>query len=1025
MKIHANRRSNAEESLDAVRRRHSTVLLISLQLAFFSPWTVAAEAATVGGDAGAALKGLDTRKGICVVLGLPNAARPRFVTDLAQASELLIYFQSPDLNEVTEARRAAEAAGLLGERIFVDRGRWRSVHLADNLASAVLVAPAAEGSVAEEELLRVLHPEGKAMLAGKEIVKPFPDGTDDWSYPYHGPDNNPQSTDEIARAPYLTHFIAEPKFCPAPAVTVAAGGRIFKAFGHLAHKANQNAMLNTLLAVNAYNGTILWRRPLSEGFMILRNTIIATPETLYLADDESCKLLDAATGELRDEIILSEQDHGGTVWKWMALEKGILYALIGREEVKAPVLASTVFGLGHWPRANWPGFDYQDPKTAWGQGRTLVAIDVKTKAVLWRHREQDFVDGRAVCMRGDRIYIFSPEKFLGCLDAVTGQVLWKTADPDLLEAVGPRFPAQPRWTGLSPMAYVKCNEKFLFFSGPRIPRVVAVSTEDGKLLWQKDVPLNDAGSVHLVLREDALYAVGMGGNEGGFSLEYDTGKILAPLPGRRACTVATGSVDSIFYRARGGTIRIDVATGAAEHIAPMRPPCYEGVIISGGLLYWGPWKCGCQLSLYGHICLAPAGNFNYQPGLDESRLELGLGDTRTVEKLEVKPGDWPSYQGNSYRTSATMVAIPRRVGQQWAFEPSSASVPTAPVVAGGLVFVGDHSGVVRALNASDGKLRWKAYTGGAIFFPPAVWEGRLYVGSADGLVYAFEATTGRSLWRFRAAPARRWIPVFGKLISTWPVAGAVVVDKGVVYAAAGIAHYDGTHVYALDAVTGKVKWYNDTSGKLSPNVNNGISLQGSLYLHEGQLRFAGGNAYDVASYDLKTGECVTTPRDLVASSFRTAFYPYYPEHGQYMSLDYAFPDGKSLNYTVEYSGARHSSLALLGPPPPDAEKLAPDWRIAPRREGQQTRPAIVWQHKSRAKFNSFIIGPHALLAAGQAASPNGGAPFLAAVNIEDGSEIWQQGLPAAVVKGGTAVDHKARVVVSLRDGRVLCFAGAE
>lgn len=100
-------------------------------------------------------------------------------------------------------------------------------------------------------------------------------------------------------------------------------------------------MLNTLLAVNAYNGTILWKRPLREGFMILRNTIIATSETLYLADDKSCKLLDAATGEPKDELVVSEDDTGGTVWKWMALDNDVLYALIGGEEVKAPPCVRT------------------------------------------------------------------------------------------------------------------------------------------------------------------------------------------------------------------------------------------------------------------------------------------------------------------------------------------------------------------------------------------------------------------------------------------------------------------------------------------------------------------------------------------------------------------------------------------------------------------------------------------------------------------------------------------------------------
>ncbi len=969
------------------------------------------------------LESIGVKRGICVLLGDPTC---KLALELARESELLIYVQLPQAKNVEKVRKVADDAGFYGTRIFVDKGPLKRLHLADNIADAIVAVGRAK-RVPEAEVLRVLRPQGMALLGRKVLTKPFPKGVDDWSYPYHGPDNNPQSADQIARAPYLTQFIAEPKFCPSPAVTVAAGGRMFRAYGHLAHQANQNAMLNTLMAVNAYNGTILWKRPLREGFMILRNTIIATPETLYLADDESCKLIDAATGELKDEIVVSEDDTGGTVWKWMALENHVLYGLIGGEEVKAPPLRSDSFGLGGWPRANWPGFDYRDQNTAWGQGRTLLAIDLKTKNVLWRHREQEFVDGRAVCMRSGRVYYLSPEKLLACLNAETGEVVWKTSDANLLNAIGPLFSQQPRWTGLSPFPYVKCNDKFLFFSGPRIPRVVAVSTEDGMLLWQKEVPLTDAGSVHLLLREDALYAVGQGTDNSSFSMEYDTGEVLTHFLGRRACTMATGSIDSIFYRAPGGTVRIDPANWAAEHIAPMRPPCYEGVIISGGLLHWGSWKCRCQLSLYGHICLAPAGDFNYRPGLDESRLESGLSDPTTVRKFEIHPDDWPCYRGNNQRTSATRVAIPRKVVRQWTSEPSSAGMPTAPVVAGGVVFVGDHNGLLRALYTSDGRLRWKAHTGGAIFYPPAVWEGRVYVGSADGHVYAFEAATGRLMWRFRAAPAQRWIPVFGKLISTWPVAGGVVVDKGVVYAAAGITHYDGTHVYALDAVTGKVKWCNDTSGKLSPQAGNGISLQGSLYLDEGQLRFAGGNACPLASYDLKTGKCTSKPNNRVGSTFRTAFYPYYPKHGQYVSLNHTFADGKTLNYTADYSGALHSTLALFGPLPPGVEKLPPNWRIWQRLGGKEpkAKPSILWQYSSRAKYNSFVIAPGTLMAAGQANSEGVTNSFLAAVSIEDGSQLWRKELPAAVVKGGTAVDHEAQIFVSLEDGRVLCFVARE
>ncbi len=982
-----------------------------------------AEPAAVHPAAASALQRIGIDRGICAVLGLPENGGAAFVVDLARGSHLTVYFQSPHAHEIASVREAAAGAGLLGTRVFADRGESRGIHLADNLAGAVLVAPAAEKSVARAELLRVLHPQGKAILSTAEIVKPFPEGIDDWSYPYHGPDNNPQSTDKTARAPYLTQFLANPKFCPSPAVTVAAGGRLFRACGHLAHQANQNAMLNTLLAVNAYNGTILWKRPLSEGFMVLRNTIIATPQTLYLADDRSCKLLDAATGELQGEIKPADPAIDGTAWKWMALERGVLYALIGGEELQAPVLRSDGSGLGGWPRANWPGFDYPDPKTAWGQGRTFFAIDTKTKKVLWRHREEQFVDGRAVCMTSGRIFLLSPERSLACLKVDSGEVLWRTSDAELLKAIGPLFPKQPGWTGLSPFPYVKCNEKLLFFSGPRMPCIVAVSTDSGKLLWRKEVPLGDGGSVHLLLRNDALYAVGETASDAAFSMEYDTGRVLTRFLGRRGCTIATGSMDSIFYRAAEGTVRFDLATASAKHIAPMRPPCYEGVIISDGLLHWGAWKCRCPLSLYGHICLAPAGNFHQRSGAEAPRLELGPGDAAKAQSVDVRSDDWPAYLGDNARTGTTKVSLPRRVARRWAYGLPGGVRPTAPIVAGGAVFFGDDGGTLHAVGADDGSLRWRAHTAGAVFFPPAFWQGRLYAGSADGRVYCLEAATGRLLWSFRAAPAERWIPVYGKLMSTWPVAGGVVAADGVVYAAAGIAHYDGTYVYALDANSGKVKWCNDSSGRLSEAVDGGVSLQGNLYLAEGELRFLGGGKYETARYDLKTGRCLNPPNHAVASEFRTAFSPYYPEYGRYMSLSHVLPDGKGLVYEASYDGSQHSALALLAPVAPAALRPAKPEAKSPLAPRAAPKRSIVWAGKPGRRFNALIVAPAALLGAGHSRTGAEESPFLAAIDIASGSDLWHEALPAAAVRGGAAVDHQGRIVVTLENGQVLAFAG--
>src|SRR5262249_55731360 len=135
----------------------------------------------------------------------------------------------PGAEDVAAVRKAAVAAGLLGKRIFATQGELRRLHLADDLADAVIAARGV--SVPRDEVLRVLRPGGKALLGETELVKPFPRDTDEWTHPSHGPDNNPQSGDRRLRRPYLTHFLAEPWYCPLPQMSVISAGRIFKVFG--------------------------------------------------------------------------------------------------------------------------------------------------------------------------------------------------------------------------------------------------------------------------------------------------------------------------------------------------------------------------------------------------------------------------------------------------------------------------------------------------------------------------------------------------------------------------------------------------------------------------------------------------------------------------------------------------------------------------------------------------------------------------------------------------------------------------
>ena len=150
-------------------RTVKTLLFVMFVCVFFP------EAAVCGDQPDrSVIESIGVTRGICVVLGDGAAER---AVELARGSGLLIYVQLPDSKAVQAACEAADAAGLYGTHIFVAKGPANRLNLADNVANAVVAGTAVD--VPEAELLRVLRPQGKALLGGKALVKPVPAGLDD------------------------------------------------------------------------------------------------------------------------------------------------------------------------------------------------------------------------------------------------------------------------------------------------------------------------------------------------------------------------------------------------------------------------------------------------------------------------------------------------------------------------------------------------------------------------------------------------------------------------------------------------------------------------------------------------------------------------------------------------------------------------------------------------------------------------------------------------------------------------------
>ncbi|ALM75534.1 [protein ADP-ribosylglutamate] hydrolase [Thermococcus barophilus] len=159
---------------------------------------------------------------------------------------------------------------------------------------------------------------------------------------------------------------------------------------------------------------------------------------------------------------------------------------------------------------------------------------------------------------------------------------------------------------------------------------------------------------------------------------------------------------------------------------------------------------------------------------------------KTNGRIDASPAVWKNtvYVGS---LDGNLYALDAKTGElKWKFE-ALGSIVSSPVVEYGLVVFGSTGGFIYALNATTGEKKWVFKTEGKVEASPAVYGQLLIAGSYDGKVYALGAKSGALIWIFDAG---------GPITS-----GSVVVDSGTVYVIAG-----AKYLYALDVMSGKVKW---------------------------------------------------------------------------------------------------------------------------------------------------------------------------------------------------------------------------
>src|ERR1700751_3669741 len=109
-------------------------------------------------------------------------------------------------------------------------------------------------------------------------------------------------------------------------------------------------------------------------------------------------------------------------------------------------------------------------------------------------------------------------------------------------------------------------------------------------------------------------------------------------------------------------------------------------------------------------------------------------------------GDWPTLLKDSARTGGQGQRPARSPERSvWQFRAGS-SVRSAPILAGGMLYVASVNGVVHAIDVASGLSKWKFQAARQIHSTPSLSENRILFGCDDGKVYALDRHAGSKLW---------------------------------------------------------------------------------------------------------------------------------------------------------------------------------------------------------------------------------------------------------------------------------------
>ena len=704
---------------------------------------------------------------------------------------------------VAAARTKLHEAGVYGDVSIVDFAGGQLPYV-DNLVNLFVTEDI--GDVAMDEVLRVLVPNGVAMVKDAsgnwvKTVKPRPDNIDDWSHYLHDASGNSVAHDDVVGPPRHLQWVGSPRWSrhhdrmASMSALVSTNGRMFYIMDEGSRVSIQLPSRWKLVARDAFNGSILWKRdipnwqnhlwPLKSGPTSLARRLVSNDTTVFvtLGYDAPLMALDAATGE----TLRTYEDSDAT--EEVINTDGMLFLVARKGKAE---LADYV------PLNGRVGDQAAVRELFWNEEpRVLMAFDETTGKQLWATKAK--VSPLTLSAHGGNVYFHDGEKLVA-LNQKTGELLWNTEPVSRRKSF--TFNFGPRM-----VAY---NDVILYAGGDG--KMVSVDAATGKELWSSQHPNSGYQSPQdlMVLNGLVWCAPTTSGNDSGVFTGRDprTGEVrkeFAPDVDtywfHHRCYIAKAT-DNFLMPSRTGVEFVDPEKEHWDIHHWVRGGCLYGVMPCNGLTYAPPHNCACypEAKLFGFNALAPFSPTRPVPTTvpEEGRLEQGPAFDTALEDSAFHD-DWPTYRGDKGRSGTTKLPIEPKVNGKWTADLGGRL--TSPVIANGKVFVAQiDKHTLYALDEASGKQQWTFTAGARIDSPPTVHQGRVIFGGADGWVYCLQASTGKLAWRYRAAPLDRRTMAYEQLESLWPVHGSVLVRDNTIYTVAGRSNFldGGLRLLRLD-----------------------------------------------------------------------------------------------------------------------------------------------------------------------------------------------------------------------------------